>query len=137
LDAWIIRLWKNPEDQEMGFHSCQSTTTMPLIRPKLLIETARIGARLYQRERDLAGAIPGSNFALSASARRQIVARLHEAERRCEALRRERSPAYRHARHVQVLAALIAEADQAASHEVIGLAGQTKASGSDALRLAM
>ena len=91
----------------MGYHPCQSTTTMPLIRPKLLIETAR------------------------------IVARLSEAERNCEALRRQRSPAYRHGRHVQILSALMAEADQVANHGSARLAGQTKASGSDALRLAM
>jgi hypothetical protein len=42
----------------MGYHPCLSITAMPLIRPKLLTETARIGARLYDRERDLAAAIP-------------------------------------------------------------------------------
>jgi hypothetical protein len=75
-----------------------------MIRPKLLIETARIGARLYRRERDLSGAIPG----LSSRAIGQIVAR-------------------RPGKHVQILSALIAEADQKTN--------QTKASGSDALRL--
>ena len=121
----------------MGYHPCQSTTTMPQIRPKLLIETARIGARLYDRARDLPGAIPGSNFGLSANAGAKIVARLSEAERNCEALRRQRSPAYRHGKHVQILSALMAEADQAANDGSARLADQTKASGSDALRLAM
>ncbi len=102
---------------------------MPLIRPKLLIETARIGARLYRRERDLPGAIPG----LSATARGQIVTRLRDAEWHCEELRRGRSPAYRPGKHVQILSALIAEADQGADQE----ARQTKASGSDDLRVAM
>ena len=109
----------------MGYHSCLSSAAMPLIRPKLLIETARIGARLYRRERDLPGAIPG----LSATARGQIVTRLRDAEWHCEDLRRRHSPAYRPGKHVQILSALIAEADRAA--------GQTKASGSDALRVAM
>ena len=109
----------------MGYHSCLSSAAMPLIRPKLLIETAHIGARLYRRERDLPGAIPG----LSAKACRQIVARLSEAEWRCEELRRRHSPAYRPGRHVQILSALIAEADRGAR--------QTKASGSAALRSAI
>ena len=117
----------------MGYHSCLPNTAMPMIRPKILIETARIGARLYQRERDLPGAIPGLNLkpdpAASARARRQIVHRLSEAERLCEELRRGCSPAYRSGKHVQILSALIAEADDGGD--------QTKASGSDALRLAM
>ena len=115
----------------MGYHSCLSSTAMPLIRPKLLIETARFGARHYRRERDLPGAIPG----LLARALGQIVARLSEAERHCEELRRERSPAYRPARHVQILSALIAEADRAGG--VNRGSGQMKESGSDALRAAM
>ncbi len=109
----------------MKYHSCLSSAAMPLIRPKLLIETARIGARLYRRERDLPGAIPG----LSATARRQIVYRLRDAEWHCEELRRGRSPAYRPGKHVQILSALIAEADQGVR--------QTKASGSEALRSAI
>jgi hypothetical protein len=100
-----------------------------MIRPKILIETARIGARLYQRERDLPGAIPGLSSAMSTRARGQIVMRLSEAEQQCEELRRESSPAYRPGKHVQILSALIAEADQESN--------QTKASGSAALRLAM
>jgi hypothetical protein len=101
---------------------------MPLIRPKLLIETARIGARLYRRERDLAGAIPG----LSISARGRIVTRLRDAEWQCEELRRLHSPAYRPGKHVQILSALIAEADQGADRGT----NQTKASGSAVLRSA-
>jgi len=121
----------------MGYHPCQSTTTTPLIRPKLLIETARIGARLYHRERDLPGAISGANFGSSTGAQAQIMVRLSEAERHCEGLRRARSPAYRSGKHVQILSALMAEADLVANHRAIHLADQTKASGSDALRLAM
>ncbi len=108
----------------MGYQSCLTSAAMPLIRPKLLIETARIGASLYRRERDLPGAVPG----LSTASRRRIVTRLRDAEWHCEELRRDRSPAYRPGKHVQILSALIAEADRAAD--------QTKASGSEALRSA-
>ncbi len=94
----------------MGCHSCLSSAAMPLIRPKLLIETARIGARLYRRERDLAGAVPGLSLALPG----RIVPRLRDAEWQCEELRRFHSPAYRPGKHVQILSALIAEADQGA-----------------------
>jgi hypothetical protein len=77
----------------------------------------------------------------SYGAQQRIVARLSEAERDYEALRRERSPAYRSGKHVQILSALIAEADRAAGNRPTlsrsCSADQTKASGSDALRLAM
>ena len=112
----------------MGYHSCLSSAAMPLIRPKLLIETARIGARLYRRERDLPGAIPGLSLATGG----RIVARLMDAEWHCEEQRRRRSPAYRSGKHVQILSALIAEADQGAGRD----ARQTKASSSAALRSA-
>ena len=105
----------------MGYHSRPESATAPLVRPKLLIDTARIGARRYCRARDLAAALPGS----SGGGARQIVTCLREAERNCEEMRRARAPAYRPAMHVQVLSALLAEAAQA------------KASGSDSLRLAM
>lgn len=109
----------------MGFHDRLTGAAVTLIRPKLLIETARIGARLYRRERDLAAALPGHAWA----SREQIVARLGAAERDCEEMRRARAPAYRPAAHVQVLAALLAEAG--------ALAAQAKASGSASLRRAM
>ncbi len=112
----------------MGYHSCLSSAAMPLIRPKLLIETARIGAGLYRRERDLPGAGPG----LTTAPRGRIVTRLRDAEWHCEELRRGRSPAYRPGTHVQILSALIAEADQGAGKGT----DQTKASGSEALRSA-
>ncbi|MFQ5564918.1 MAG: DUF6477 family protein [Paracoccaceae bacterium] len=113
----------------MGYHSSLSNAAMPLIRPKLLIETARIGAGLYRRERDLPGAVPG----LSTAAPGRIVTRLRDAEWHCEELRRRRSPGYRSETHVQILAALIAETDPGAGKR----AGQTKASGSEALRSAI
>ena len=121
----------------MEYHSCLPNSAMPMIRPKILIETARIGARLYQRERDLPGAISGAisrlslkmNSTGSTRARRRIVSRLSEAEWLCEEQRRVSSPAYRPGKHVQIMSALIAESDDRAD--------QTKASGSEALRLAI
>jgi len=95
----------------MGYHSLPARQAAPLFRPKLLIDTARIGAQRYRRERDLAVAVPE----LAAAAAGRIVARLTEAEQRCEALRRGRSPAYRPAQHVQVLSAQRAEAGRNAA----------------------
>jgi hypothetical protein len=108
---------RNLPENAMQPTPCAHRGLLPLFRPRLLIETARIAARLYRRERDLSAALAQGQAG-------RIVERLGESERQCEALRRARSPAYRPGRHVQVLAALIAEA------------AQTKASGSDALRLA-
>ena len=89
-------------------------------RPKILVTTAQYGAQRYRRQRDLPGAIPG----LLNRPEQQIIPRLTEAEQQCEEDRRARSAAYRPGRHVQILAALLAE--QA------GLGVQAKASGSDA-----
>lgn len=104
----------------MGFHS-RPESGPALIRPRLLVEAARIGARLYRRRRDLRGAVTGAADLSPA----RILPRLAETEAICEELRRMRSPAYRPGKHVQVLSALLAEAR-----------AQTKASGSEALRLA-
>ncbi len=109
----------------MGYHDRLAGGAVTLIRPRLLIETARIGARLYRRKRDLGSAISGFTGGSTAT----IIERLEEAERSCEEQRQTRSPAYRPAIHVQVLSALLAEAARASA--------QAKASGSDSLRLAM
>lgn len=82
-----------------------ATETPEMLRPKLLVRTARIGARMYSRARDLPGAIPG----LLSQPAEQILPRLIEAEARCEDERRVHSAAYRPAKHVQILAALLAE----------------------------
>lgn len=82
----------------------------PLTRPSPLARTASAAARLYRRERDLPGAVPG----LLARPETQILPRLAEAEARCEDERRRRAPEYRPARHVQILSALLAEAGAAA-----------------------
>lgn len=118
----------------------------PLFRPKLLVETARIGARHYQRDRDLSGAMPGVDSRRLALSGGHLLAQLGEAEWSCEMLRREGSPAYRSGHHVQVLSALIAEAGQRKNHESLQTPPrnqrrqgrpQTKASGSDILRAMM
>lgn len=95
-----------------------------LSRPKILVSTALDGAQRYRRQRDLPGAIPG----LLSRPTDQIVPRLREAEAMCEENRRTRSAAYRPARHVQILAALLAECAPGF---------QAKASGSEAFRSAM
>ncbi len=97
----------------------------PMERPRLLARAARRAARLYRRARDLPGAVPG----LLSREEGEIVARLAAAEARCEAERRAGAAGYRPARHLQILAALLAEAGRAR-------ADQPKASGSSALRRA-
>jgi Family of unknown function (DUF6477) len=95
----------------------------PLNRPRILADTAQIGARRYRRGRDLPSAVPG----LLAGAADAILPRLADEERRCEEARRCRSAAYRPGQHVQILSALLAEA----------AVTQANASGSEALRSAM
>jgi hypothetical protein len=108
----------------MAHTSFPSDRKAELKRPKILVTTALNGAQRYRRQRDLPGAIPG----LLARPADQIVPKLREAEAECEESRRARSAAYRPARHVQILAALLAECAPGF---------QAKASGSDALRSAI
>ncbi|MDT8344033.1 MAG: DUF6477 family protein [Thermohalobaculum sp.] len=84
-----------------------------MLRPRLLVEAARISARLRLDH----GARPLT---------RQSHAKAVEDERGFEALRRAHSPLYRPSRHVEALAILFAERGLAAAP------GQTKASGSAA-----
>lgn len=109
----------------MGLHFLKDAGAAALIRPRLVIQAARAGAAGYQRRRDLPGALAGSGRGIGNGSRTAIIARLTEVELGCEELRRARSPAYRPGRHVQVLAALLAES----------ATGQAKASGSEALRV--
>lgn len=95
----------------------------PMRRPRILANTARAGSRMYRRTRDLPGAVPG----LLARPEGDILRVLAATEARCEADRQAQSAAYRPARHVQVLAALLAETRDA----------QANASGSAALRPAI
>ena len=100
----------------------QSKERFDMSRPRLLVKTAKYGAKRYRRERDLPGAIAG----LLARPSCEILPRLREAEEICEEERLTRSAAYRPGRHVQILAALLAES----------VLAQPKASGSEALRSA-
>ena len=72
-----------------------------LLRPSLLVRAAREGATMYLRQ-------------IRPALTRAQIAGLGETERRHEALRRERSPAYRPSRHVETLAILLAETGRAA-----------------------
>lgn len=88
----------------------EAATCLPVMRPAILVRAARFGAGIYKRQRDLPMAVSG----LYGRPAREIVARLHEAEAQCEEERLRHSAAYRPARHLQILAALIAEAGLAA-----------------------
>ena len=100
-----------------------------MLRPALMARAAEIAARAYRRERDLPGAKPG----LLAQSEAGILPALAREEEGLEAQRRARAPGYRAARHLQVLAAYLAECRDAG---VVpgGNATQPKASGSAALR---
>ena len=93
-------------------------------RPRILVTTAQYGAQRYRRRRDLPGAVSG----LLSRPEDQIIPRLTEAEEACEEARRARSAAYRPGKHVQILAALLAEEAAAGA--------QANASGSEAFRSA-
>ena len=77
-----------------------------LRRPRLLARAAREGARMYRRERDLPGALPGATGPRRGT---DIVSRLLGIEAQIEADRRAGAAGYSPARHVQVLSALVAE----------------------------
>ncbi|MEM1161865.1 MAG: DUF6477 family protein [Pseudomonadota bacterium] len=80
-------------------------------RPRILVATALNVARNYKRSRDLPGAVPG----LLSKPDDEILPRLVETESQFEEARRAKSPGYRPGRHVQVLAALLAESQADAS----------------------
>lgn len=82
------------------------TMITTLRRPRLLTRAAKIGAKDYNRDRHLQrvlgyGAIPGTGSALI---------RLMEAERELDLQRQEDDAAYSLVRHLDILIALIGEA---------------------------
>ena len=81
----------------------------PLSRPRLLAAAARAGAAQYRRDRDLAGLLP------QGASVRGLLGALAAAEADCDADRRAAAPGYSVARHVKILAALMAEARAAAT----------------------
>ena len=76
-------------------------------RPALLVKAARIGARAYRGGEDLRRLAP--KLAAAAVKGAKLVAALRDAEAVEEASRRAAEPTYSTARHVGLLAALIAE----------------------------
>ncbi len=84
----------------------------PLRRPKLLIRAARAGLALYQPERDLPRVLrrAGAGSADRPGARLEA---LLAAENRLETCRRAGDAAYRATAHVEVMTALLAEAERA------------------------
>lgn len=104
-----------------------------LERPRLLVRAARFTLDDYRRERDLPRLLPSAGLAAPGRA----VAPLLAAEAACEAARAAQAATYSAARHVELLAALMAEARLAAAPAgPAALPLQPKASGIAALRRA-
>jgi len=77
-----------------------------LRRPRLLIRAARIGATEYRRDRDLRRLLRASRLPGPAAGMRRLLA----LEADFEAVRRAKDTTYSISRHVEILSALIAEA---------------------------
>lgn len=74
-------------------------------RPRLLVRAARLGLSDYRRERDLSRLMRGR----SRTPDEEVLPALMEAEQQMEARRRGGDLSYSIARHVELLAALMAE----------------------------
>lgn len=81
----------------------QTSSPLRRARPKMLARAARAAAKSYRRGRDCPRAV-------IAASEGEILPALAAEEERQETARRAKSPAYRPAGHVQILAALLAEA---------------------------
>ncbi|WP_201155517.1 DUF6477 family protein [Rhodobaculum claviforme] len=108
-----------------------------LSRPRLLIRAARFGLAEYRRTPGLRRALA----AVGAHAPAQVVAHLMRREDELDRQRRAGDAAYSVARHVEVLIALMGEAQHLPQHPPLpearrgrGVAPQPKASGISALR---
>lgn len=97
-----------------------------LRRPRMLIRAARFGLAEYRRTPALRAQFATAGARTAA----QIVALLLSREAELDARRREGDSGYSAARHVELLIALMAEA------QLLRAAGQPKASGISALRRA-
>jgi len=82
------------------------TRMAQLRRPKLLIRAARFGQRDYNRRRDLKRLIAAPELPQP----EQVLQALLEQEERLEDARREGAAAYSFLRHIEILIAMIAEA---------------------------
>lgn len=80
------------------------TLLATLRRPRLLMHAARFGLTEYRRERDL------RRLVQTVASPEETVPRLIHAEERLEATRVEGDASYSAARHIEVLIALLAEA---------------------------
>lgn len=81
--------------------------TDPIRRPRLLNRAARAGAAVYRRDRDLARLLP------KVFGQRVVLPAIIAAEAVCENERRGGVATYSVARHVSLLAALVAESGAA------------------------
>lgn len=86
--------------------------SLKLSRPRILTRAAKAGAALYRRERDLARVAP--RVFAKANRKSPVVADLVAAEAACEAERKAGALTYSIERHISLLAALFAEARNAA-----------------------
>lgn len=109
-----------------------TTTKDEMLRPALMVRAARIAARHYQRRRDLPAAVPG----LMTEAERALIGRLAREEAVLEARRRSGAAGYRPARHLQVLAAFLAECREAGIRPAEAAAGAGEGAQANASRSA-
>lgn len=77
-----------------------------LSRPRILTLAAKAGAALYDRERDLRRLLPRL---LATRDVRRVISAIGAAEAACEAERTGGAATYSPARHIALLAALLAE----------------------------
>ncbi|MCE0504844.1 DUF6477 family protein [Roseivivax sp. GX 12232] len=102
--------------QDMGPGTAEGTG---LKRPRLLVETARISAARYRRERHLRGLLGGESAEDTAPL--GVLRALEEAE---ETSRRAGAAGYRATRHVALLGALLGEMRRAAQEAPRAPGGQ-------------
>ncbi|WP_202909495.1 DUF6477 family protein [Alkalilacustris brevis] len=96
---------------------CLHNKIAKLRRPKLLIRAARFGLAEYRRTQVLQRLHLTSAANGQTPLQDEIVARLFEMEAHSEAQRQSGDPAYRVARHVELMIALMAEASLLAAPE--------------------
>ena len=94
----------------------EATPVLALKRPRILSSAARAGARLYSRDRDLSRILPGL---IGRRRPADILRRLSGLEAQCEEARRDGAADYSSPQHVQVLAALVAEATRVPAAQAV------------------
>lgn len=86
-----------------------------LRRPKLLIRAARIGSANYRRERDLRRLIKSQSLPKPGKGLTMLMAM----EQELEVIRKTGNATYSISRHVEILAALIAEAAHITQNQTV------------------